>query len=245
MDIRYGQDAGAHIVYDAERLDHPSSELFEPAYWRARSALVGHAGGRGTTWFLCQGAEQWALRHYYRGGLVARLLKDRYLWCGLERTRAWREWHLMAELHRRGLPVPAPVAARVIRYGLSYSADLITQRIPDVEPLSLRLQTVPLPCEDWQRLGYVLRRFHDAGLDHADLNAHNILLGTSRQFWLIDFDKGRLRSAGGYWRTNNLRRLLRSLRKLRRLSPSFRCSESDWDALLSGYEAAGSTLTGR
>ncbi|MGH8458999.1 MAG: 3-deoxy-D-manno-octulosonic acid kinase, partial [Nevskiales bacterium] len=140
-----------------------------------------------------------------------------------------------AQLHQQGLPVPAPVAARVVRDGLSYHADLITQRIADVQPLSKRLQSAPLDGNGWRRLGGLLRCFHDAGLDHADLNAHNILLDDRNQFWLIDFDKARLRPAGD-WREAKLRRLQRSLKKLQGQSPQFFCTEADWTALHAGYD---------
>jgi predicted Ser/Thr protein kinase len=80
----------------------------------------------------------------------------------------------------------------------------------------------------------MLRRFHDAGLDHADLNAHNILLDSRGDFWLIDFDKARLRAAGG-WREGNLQRLERSLRKLQGLSPRFCWTQADWAELRAGY----------
>lgn len=236
MKARYWQADGVAIVYDGDRPLQIEACMFEPSHWEARSALVGQAGGRGTTWFVRQGDEQWALRHYRRGGWIAKFVTDRYLWAGLERTRAWREWHLTAQLHALGLPVPAPVAGRVVRSGLTYRADLITRRIPDAEPLSRLLEQKRLAESDWRRLGRVLRRFHAAGLDHADLNAHNILQDTDGLFWLIDFDQARLRQAGA-WRQVNLARLQRSLRKLQRLSPSFHWTEADWAALQTGYEA--------
>ena len=59
----------------------------------------------------------------------------------------------------------------------------------------------------------MLARFHRAGLDHADLNAHNILLDAAGNPWLIDFDRSR-RRADGSWRQSNLDRLARSLAKL-------------------------------
>lgn len=244
MKPKYASDNGAVIVYDADRLDHVESAYFDPQFWQARAALVGQAAGRGTTWFVRQGEAQWALRHYRRGGWVAKFITDRYLWLGLSRTRAWREWHLTAQLHAQGLPVPAPVAARVVRDGLSYSADLITQRIPQVEPLSRRLQAAPLAGDDWRRLGALLRRFHDAGLDHADLNAHNILLNPQGQFWLIDFDKALLRAPNG-WTEGNLRRLERSFVKLQRLSSPFFWTPADWAAMQAAYAEGGSTRTGR
>ena len=66
----------------------------------------------------------------------------------------------------------------------------------------------------WEATGRLLARFHRAGLDHADLNANNILLD-ARQGWLIDFDKGSIRIPATAWRERNLARLQRSLVKLR------------------------------
>lgn len=235
------RENGAEILYDPARLMAPAAALFDPQYWEARDALVGQAGGRGTTWFVEQGTEQWALRHYRRGGLVAHLVTDQYLWTGLGRTRAWREWRLTAALQAQGLPVPTPVAARVVRSGLTYRADLLTLRVPGAEALSRRLAREELEAADWRRLGAVLARFHAAGVDHADLNAHNILLDGRQDFWVIDFDRAELRTPDG-WAAQNLERLRRSLTKLRGLSARFCWSEADWGVLLEGY---ASTRTGR
>ena len=80
----------------------------------ARGALAGEARGRGTVWFVRQAACEWVLRHYRRGGWLGPWLGDRYLWLGPGRTRAAREWRLLAVLYGRGLPVPRPVAARIL-----------------------------------------------------------------------------------------------------------------------------------
>ena len=45
----------------------------------------------------------------------------------------------------------------------------------------------------WEATGRLVARFHRAGLDHADLNAHNILFDGAGQGWMIDFDRGALR----------------------------------------------------
>jgi 3-deoxy-D-manno-octulosonic acid kinase len=58
-------------------------------------------------------------------------------------------------------------------------------------------------------------RFHRAGLDHADLNAHNLLFDAPERGWMIDFDRSKLRIPATAWREGNLLRLQRSLRKLR------------------------------
>ena len=68
---------------------------------------------------------------------------------------------------------------------------------------------------------------------HHDLNASNILLGPE-QIYLIDFDKGRQVSSSGKagWKEGNLRRLRRSLDKLREAGGDI---EESWTRLTSGY----------
>ena len=58
----------------------------------------------------------------------------------------------------------------------------------------------------------MIRRFHNEGLDHVDLNARNILIDDRDMPWLIDLDRCRLRDPGR-WQTGNLARLERSLEK--------------------------------
>ena len=143
---------------------------------------------------------------------MAKITKDRFLWSGEAETRSFAEWYLTYHLHRAGLPVPTPIAARYQRHGLFYRADLITQRIENSESLAGRLAKGPLSFTQWIAIGRCLRRFHDAGVFHADLNAHNILL-TPEQVYLIDFDRGELRSRG-WWTDTTLVRLYRSLEKV-------------------------------
>jgi 3-deoxy-D-manno-octulosonic acid kinase len=58
----------------------------------------------------------------------------------------------------------------------------------------------------------MIKRFHQAGLDHVDLNARNILVDPHGKPWLIDLDRCRLRAAGK-WQEANLSRLARSIQK--------------------------------
>jgi len=95
----------------------------------------------------------------------------------------------------------------------------------------------PTPAQ-WQRLGAAIRRLHAAGVDHVDLNAHNLLVGDDGRVWIIDFDRCRRRGGQG-WQAGNLARLQRSLRKLARLQPGFAYDEADWPALTAGYARGG------
>jgi len=229
---------GGRMLYDTLRTSNFSADFFEPDYWRRHDAIEGSARGRGTTWFVRSGEGSFVLRHYRRGGLMARVSQDAYLWQGESETRSFAEWYLTYHLFRAGLPVPTPIAARYRRKGLFYRADLITQRIENSEPLAARLLKGPLPLTQWIAVGRCIRRFHDAGVHHADLNAHNILL-TPEQVYVIDFDRGTLRKRG-WWADSNLVRLYRSLEKVTLLAAPDSFTDQDWHSLLAGYrESAG------
>lgn len=213
------------MLQDADSLcDAPGSHqiqpaLFTPEYWRERALIKGEAPGRGSSLFLqpTPGAStQWVLRPYRRGGFMAKLSQSRYVWTGLERTRAFREMRLTAALFEQGLPVPRPIAACVTHHGLTYEAALITQRIPGTRALADCLHDEPMPAEGLSTVlasvGHMVRRFHDHGLDHVDLNARNILIDTQGTPWLIDLDRCRLRRPGK-WQKANLQRLERSVDK--------------------------------
>ncbi len=178
----------------------------------------------------------WVLRHNRRGGVLARINRDRYLWVGRERARPNRELRLLKSLRERGLPVPEPIAARIMRRTGCYRGDLIITRIPDARPLADHLVHKSLAAAAWRALGGTLARFHRAGVWHGDLNARNILLDAYGGFHLIDFDKARLR-AGAAWQPANLARLRRSLDKFNHTTPGFYFTAGDWAALHSGYQA--------
>jgi len=229
---------GGRMLYDTLRTSNFSPAFFDPEYWRGHGAIEGSALGRGTTWFIRSGESRFVLRHYRRGGLMAKVSKDAYLWRGESETRSFAEWYLTYHLYRAGLPVPAPIAARYRRQGVFYRADLITQRIEDSESLAAKLAQGPISLTQWIAIGRCIRRFHDAGVHHADLNAHNILL-TPQQVYLIDFDRGELRKRG-WWADTNLVRLYRSLEKVTLLDAPDSFTDQDWHSLLAGYrESAG------
>ena len=208
------------ILHDADSLSDASTShqldptLFEADYWRKQGLIVGEAPGRGSSLFLqASDHEHWALRPYRRGGLVAKLSQKHYLWLGEERTRAFRELRLTAKLYAQGLPVPRPVACCVTRFGATYEAALITVRVPGAQALASLLAADKADYELLRRVGAMIKRFHQAGLDHVDLNARNILIDPNGEPWLIDLDRCRLRPAG-MWQKRNLKRLTRSLEKL-------------------------------
>jgi 3-deoxy-D-manno-octulosonic acid kinase len=95
-----------------------------------------------------------------------------------------------------------------------------------------------LSGEQWRKVGATIAEFHRHGVHHADLNAHNILLeDAASRVYVLDFDRGRLRSRGE-WEGEVLQRLKRSLEKIRRQRADVRFQEGDWQALMDGYVAA-------
>ena len=228
--------AGGGILYDASRLRKPATEVFDVEHWRAQGSLQEIAGGRASIAIVNSGAERWVLRHYRRGGFIARFSRDRYLWLGESRTRSFAEWRLLAELRRRGLPVPAPVAARYVRGVLTYRADLITEHLPNTRTLADAITGAQLPREGWEAVGKTIARFHREGVHHADLNAHNILLGSdTSQVYVLDFDRGEIRNRGG-WEQDVLARLRRSLEKIKAQRPNVAFGDEQWNWLLTAGE---------
>lgn len=179
------------------------------------------------------------LRHYQRGGLVRFFNRDFYPFFRLRQTRMWREFDLLLQLQVLSLPAPVAVAARCQKMGPGFCrGDLITQTIPNAQTLAEVLQHEPLEKNEWRALGALLARFHSEGVYHADLNANNILQDHTRQFYLLDFDRGELRTPDPAWQAANLGRLLRSLHKMQKRFSRFYFEPADWAALLSAYSAA-------
>ncbi len=228
--------SGGAIIYDGDIFGEISDDNFKANHWPDSSPVTGglQSSGRGKTIVVRGDEGEFVLRHFVRGGLIGRLVVDSYFWLGEGATRPFSEWRLLSALVAMELPVPRPAAARYIRSGLTYKADLLTVLIPDVIPLSDRIATLPCTKEFWQKLGSEIAPFHKAGVCHADLNAYNVQIDKDGGVWLVDFDRGRLRQPGS-WQQENLARLHKSLRKIKGLDPRLYYSESNWEQFLEGY----------
>ena len=235
MNTRIHKQDSLVIVYDADRIEQPGVHLFDPDHWRRQGGLVGEAKGRGSALLLDTPFGPAVLRRCLRGGQAARLSHDRYLFTGFNRSRPLAEFHMLEELSQAGLPVPQPLAAICRRSGLFYTGWLITRRIMDVLPLAELLAERDEDLRMWQKTGYCVRRFHDHGVVHADLNARNILVGAADEIHLIDFDRARISNNDSSAFSANLKRLRRSLEKLwpertrDRLDPC-------WSILMAAYD---------
>ena len=236
------QQGGVYCRYDSDEVSAFMPEMLNSDYWQANNAIVGSAQGRGTTWFIAaknsaDNMRNWGLRHYYRGGLVGKVINDQYLYTGMANTRAAREFDLLKSMRSLGLPAPKPVAFRIIKRGLFYRADLLSSRIENASDLVGILSNKSINELLWQEIGKVIKSFHQQGIYHHDLNAHNILVDANDKVWLIDFDRGEQRQQRIKWQKENMARLRRSFQKESNRITNFQWCEKNWQALLSGYQS--------
>jgi 3-deoxy-D-manno-octulosonic acid kinase len=156
------------------------------------------------------------------------------MFLGYSRSRPFAEAEMLTELSAQGLPVPNVLGAICLRKGMTYSGALLTERIADATTLADLLPGLVDRDPVWSMIGCCLRRFHAAGVYHADLNARNILVDARGSVWLLDFDRARWVAPNSRRLKKNLQRLLQSLRKLDCLSAAE--LDSGWSDLIAGYQ---------
>lgn len=182
--------------------------------------------GRGSAWRLDINGQSSVLRQYRRGGLMGRFNRDLYLWTGAQSTRPYREWMVMHRAARLGLRVPTPMAAMVCRVaGLFYRASILTPWVAHVGNLAAVSSD-----HVWFGAGVAIARLHAAGIWHADLNVHNILIDPQNETWIIDFDRAREGVTDAKALEDNLSRLKRSVDKV---CPDL--GRRHWSVLREGY----------
>jgi len=238
---RLSPKPGLEYWYDAQALPDFNAEFFSADYWAQQNKVKGSATGRATAWFIEHGEQGMLLRHYYRGGLVGKLNKDRFKREPIETSRAMAEFSLLLKLRELGLPVPQPLAAKFERApGWGYRADILVAIIPGAKDVFQRLQQASVTAPEWYRLGAAVKRLHQQQVYHSDLNCHNLMLDNAGKAWIVDFDKCEFRQPGE-WQQANLERLLRSfnkeVKKAEEAGSVFHWQQArDWPLLLAGYQ---------
>ncbi len=194
------------------------------------------AHGRGKVHFFEHAGRKLVMRQYRRGGLIGRLVERSYLWTGLENTRPFRELVLLSTMQAMSVAACYPFAARIVRNGLAYQAQLITEQVTNAHTLGELLQSNAVSDAVFRATGKAIRVMHDQNIHHADLNANNILIRDAEAV-LIDFDRGGFRHSELVdWRAASLKRLLRSIHKLQQRH-NFEFSDLQWQTLMQGYQA--------
>lgn len=198
----------AAMRYDARIIDEPGLWLFDAASPSLQAQPVDE-GGRKAAWYVRCGGHDGVLRRYRRGGWVARVSNDRYVWTGVNQVRSLNEFDVLRSLYEAGLPVPRPYAAAYWKTGPSYRAAILVERLHDVRALASSIDVA-----DYEQVARSIYAMHEQGVWHADLNAYNILLDPEGRAWLIDFDKASRPVLSLERRSANLLRLRRSLAKV-------------------------------
>ncbi len=166
-----------------------------------------------------QGGPALLLRRLHHGGLLGPLLADRFWGTGRPR----RELEVTAALHAAGAPVPRPglVIARRHWGPLRRCAVGTVFEAGCVDGLAF-LESGPEPPRRLRAAaaaGDAVRRFHDAGASHPDLQIKNLLVredDAATECLVIDLDRVTLRARlDPAERMAQLMRLYRSLRKRR------------------------------
>lgn len=144
-------------------------------------------GRRPITALALEGLGRVVIKHYFRGGLLSRLMTRNYFRLG--RSRAEAEFNCLARVRALGIAAPEPIGY-ITRGGMFYRNWLITREIP---------RTVSLA--EWATThGENIRALTDsfieqvsvliqAGVFHVDLHPGNVLLDDKGKIWLLDFDK--------------------------------------------------------
>lgn len=224
-------------AYNQGILPDFSPKVFNPEYWECNRKGECTESGRGSIGRFSINGHACILRHYRRGGLIKHFSKDTFFSPRVFSCRVEKELGLLQLLKAQNLPVPEPMAYRIQRRGLFCKMDIVLKEIPQSQNLIDILKREKIETSVWRQIGKVLRRFHEADVYHADLNAHNILLDNESKVWLVDFDKSALiKHSGWFWKARNLARLKRSLQKEERRRQGLHLNENDWWTLLSAYQ---------
>jgi 3-deoxy-D-manno-octulosonic acid kinase len=181
------------------------------------------------------------VRHARRGGMLAPLLRDVYLGS----PRFLREIAMSRHLAQAGIPTPEVVAGVMYPAGMGHRADVATSRV-DGRDLAEIFFGAQQPAGERREailhaVGGTVRRLHNAGLIHPDLQLRNVLVEDpprpSPTIFLLDVDTCRAIPKGDdASRRWNLARFARSWEKFNRQS-GVRLTEDDRAAFAAGYRA--------
>jgi hypothetical protein len=160
-----------------------------------------------------------AVRHVMRGGLVGRVLHDRFF----PPTRVARELTAAFRLRLGGVPTPEVLAVATYPAGGFFRrADVITRFVEESADLAAvfgdaRNDAQRRPIMD--AIAQLLARLTAVGAQHADLNLKNVLITSSDQGYVahvLDVDRVHFHVPGDPLVARaNIERLMRSLRQWR------------------------------
>jgi len=184
------------------------------------------------------------VRQYRRGGVLRAVNREKYL----SPRRPLDEIRISREAAARGVPVARAVGAIVRARPPFWLCSLATEEIEDALDLGEYICWLPaappreILVEKRQIIhatAKAIRKMHDAGLYHADLQVKNILIRRSTrgvEVFFVDLDKSTINgSLPQRLRARNLRRLNRSIMKMQRALPAI--DDDDRRRFLAAYRS--------
>ena len=210
------------IVASAHRQCVLDLGLHDPTVLLAQACIkTWTTGGRAPHPVIGVGDDVWVIKSYRRGGMVGKFNEDFYFGS----MRFLSELRVCTHAIREGVPTVAPIALVLRRRGLGCRAWLVSPFLAETFTLKdalLRPETTldaknpeNALCALSRVAGTAVRRMHDVGIDHRDLNLGNLLVlpparHSEPDVLILDWDRARLRNDNGTFGYQNLLRLLRS-----------------------------------
>jgi hypothetical protein len=221
-----GEEGGGRLLLVREGLFPAvrAAGLGECETWERALRATPEGPGRGAIARLAlPGGPRVVLKRMRRGGVAGPLWRDRFA----GRARLVANLEVPVAAAARGVPTAAPVALLLVEGPSSLArAWLAVEEIEGALDLETRLLAGSASRDDLAAALVVVRKSHDAGLFHPDLNLGNLLVrtapGLAPEAFLVDLDRARLedRPLSFGRRRAALRRLERScLKKLGRQGP--------------------------
>ncbi len=220
------------IVTSKDKAKLVDSLWFDDKYWLNQGRLLGASSGRGSAWMVKSETQKMMLRHYYRGGIPAKFIKDKYFWTGLNASRSFSEYYLLQKMQELNLPVPKAIAAQTCKKGLFYQGNILIEYLRHQSTFAGIINSAGNK-KSWENCGKTIAKFHNHGINHADLNAHNILLADEKTY-LIDFDHSKQCKIKRTWQQANMARLKRSVDKLTS-KENKKTNAKNWRILMNAY----------
>jgi hypothetical protein len=204
------------VVAAVRRESILSAGLDSPENWQRASDRRGSGAGRGgiSRLRLTDGTTA-VLKQMRRGGTLGAMWRERYAGT----RRLLDNLRMPLEALKRGVPTAPPLAMLLVSGppGL-YRAWAAFQEIEDAPDLTVYLRSDDPPTlEEIDDVAGVVRKMHQEGIEHRDLNLGNLLLrrrpGEPAEAFVVDLDRARL------WEGPvPMRRRIRALCRLERSS---------------------------
>ncbi len=204
-------------------------DILEKIPLNGEIGVISTLKGRSYIYTLEEGM---VVRHVVHGGIFRHITGDRF-W-GV--NRSLREIKVSHYLIKNNVLTPEIIAVRHIKTGMFYRIWVISRFVPESRDL---LEYLNAYKEDvitmMEKTGTFIRRIHDLGVFHPDLQVKNILVDSYSRLWILDLDKARyMNHLPRFARSMNIKRFLRSCRK--RIAMGEVLLPEGWEqAFLNGY----------